>query len=66
MLNIKAAWSLKIKSCTYPRIAQKYNKNKNKLIKSKLTQELLDFASITHFNDSYLSQILIILDKGFT
>ena len=28
-------------------------------------QELLDFASITHFHDSYLSQILIIVDNGF-
>ena len=30
-----------------------------------LMQELLDFASMTHFHDSYFSQILIIVDKRF-
>ena len=34
-------------------------------MKIKLIQELLGFPSITYFHDSYLSQILIVVDKGF-
>ena len=34
-------------------------------MKTKLTQELLDFVSITQLHDSYLSQILIMVDKRF-
>ena len=40
-------------------------KQKPKSIKSKLTQDLIDFAYITQLYDSYLSQKLIIVDKGF-
>ena len=58
MLSVKVSFLLKCK-LHLPRLI------KHKLIKSKLIQELLGFACITHFHDNYWSQILIIVDKGF-
>ena len=54
MLNIQVPLPIKNKKLHLPKNSPTtWLKRKQRLIKSRLTQELLDVASITHIHDSY-------------
>ena len=50
MVNVKATWSLKIKSCTYPRIAPKLCRNQ--LINQHKKNQFIGFYFIGTFSAS--------------